>query len=122
MLLYEIIDFPNQALTVETSVGTFTILLRYSQRHDHWSYSIFEQGASCPIVAGRRVVEGIDLFRFVSSIPDALIFLVRNGADQLVGNQYDLATRDIGGRLAYLGLLSPEEIEGLSRDAIQPCC
>lgn len=122
MLLYEIIDFPNQAVTVDTSVGTVTLLLRYSQRHDHWSYTIFRAGDNCPIAAGLRIVEGIDLFRSISSIPDAMLFLTRTGAGQLVGNQYDLATRDISGRLAYLGILSPEEIEGLSRDFVQPCC
>ena len=122
MLAYEIGDYPHQAFDITLSDGrTVTLRLRYNQLHDTWSMTVWD-GGICPLCAGRKILAGQDLFRSIASISDSLVLIKRDGADVLAGNQYGLFTKRVNGPLAFLVLLSPEEVEGLRNGALQPCC
>ena len=122
MLLFDIADFPHQSFEMTLDDGrTITIRLRYNQLYDRWSMTVWDDDI-CPIVAGRRILSGRDLFANVSSVPDSLVLLLRDGAAMLAGNEYQLLTKRVNGPLAHLALLSPDEVGGLRSGIVQPCC
>lgn len=87
-----LIDSPSQLHRVKLGDKDYEILFMYNWSADRWTMRISENGAICPILAGRPVVDGkidllhglgIDLGRCYCVIP-SVVDLTQNWYDRMI--------------------------------------
>lgn len=82
-----LIDSPSQRHRVRLNGQDAEILFRYNVSADRWSMTIWKNQEKCPVLSGRVVIEGIDLFKHFD-LDLGEMYCVTPGTFDLAGNWY----------------------------------
>lgn len=104
-------DKPSQRFPIRIGNADYDFLFMYNQIADRWSYTIFESGKDCPVIAGGFIYSGLDLIERLG-LDYYLMVTDRPGVSRETFNWFDRLTKPIGSTeipATYLVLLTKAE-------------
>lgn len=99
MQIVAIEDMPSQRYTLQVGDASFDCQFMYNQLADRWSLTVWREGIDCPLVAGRFILPGADLFAGLN-LSEMLIALDRPGIITQGLNWYDRMVKPLADGLA----------------------